>query len=60
MGINVHCLGCSGTYTETKKFSNSKPCWHLIYNKNSSTKNGLKQIVQVCLLVNYPIIVMLD
>ena len=28
--------------TETKKFSNSKPCWHLIYNKDSSTKNELK------------------
>ena len=23
---------------ETKKFSNSKPCWHLIYNKNSVLK----------------------
>ena len=29
-------------YTETKKFSNSKPCWYLIYNKNSNTINGLK------------------
>ena len=29
-------------YTETKKFSNSKPCWYLIYNKNSSSKYGLK------------------
>ena len=41
------------TYTETKKFKHSKPCWHLIYNKNSSTK-------KVCLHVNYSIIVMLD
>ena len=30
------------TYTETKKFSNSKPCCYLIYDKNSITKNGLK------------------
>ena len=29
-------------YTETKKLSNSKPCWYRIYNKNSNTKNGLK------------------
>ena len=33
----MHMSG-EATYTKTKKFSNSKPWLHLIYDKNSSTK----------------------
>ena len=36
------CRQINKSYTDTKKVSNSKPCWYLIYNKTSSTKNGLK------------------
>ena len=37
-----YMLLCKTNIYWNQKFSNSKPCWHLIYNKKSSNKNGLQ------------------